>query len=250
MRKTNLLAAFLGLTLALHPDSSAADRTRYKDKDWNESFVESCGLHRPNSIQRVTLEGDQKLQVTLQRGDIGQCSTDNKARHRAPFWERAEVSQSNSFRTGHRYRISAEVTFLQGFTGDRETFFQIHGWATDCTKAYPPVMMKFRNGKLAIETLRGASASHPGNHRNALRKKILVTSLYGKPLTLALEFDTRTQPGKLSVSLSGSELISDAPVSFAPCAIPHIKFGIYRPGGQGSQTSQVLFDDLQVTKTK
>jgi hypothetical protein len=130
--------------LALLTTPVVATAQTYTDTDWNTVFRESCGMPRPNSIEQVTIGSDKKIRVTLQDGDIGKCSTDNQARHRAPYWERAELSQQNSFRPGQRYQISTEITLLEGFTGERETFFQIHGWAHDCQGAYPPVMMKFK----------------------------------------------------------------------------------------------------------
>jgi hypothetical protein len=225
---------------------SFAGGTAYKDTDWNTTFIDNCGLHRDASIRNIKVGGDKKLRVTLQDGDIGKCSTDNQARHRAPYWERAEVSQQSSLRTGQSYRISTEITFVEGFTGERETFFQIHGWASDCRQAYPPVMMKFKRGQLAVETLRGVSAFSSGRHRNALKKKVSVKSLYGKPVQMLVDFDLTSKPARLSVSLAGRKVITDAPVDYAACAIPHVKFGIYRPGGKGSGTSAVLFDDVRV----
>ena len=246
--KRFLLTGLLSASLMTIGQISGAQGLIFGDTDWNTAFAESCGLPRQNSIERITLGGDRKLRFTLEPGDIGKCSTDNRSRHRAPYWERAEVSQMTNFNIGHRYRMSAEVTFVSGFVGDRETFFQIHGWAHDCTKAYPPVMVKFKKGKLAIETLRGASGVHPGNHRNALRKNVRVSTLYDRQLAFVVDFDTGTRPGKLSVSLGGAQLVTDAPVTFAPCAVPHVKFGIYRPGGKGSQRSVVVFDDLQFNR--
>lgn len=238
------------LALALAAGASDVQNAIYRDSDWNASFAESCGYPRATSIKQVTVAGDKKLKFTLRPGDIGKCSTDNRARHSAPFWERAEVSQETNFQVGQRYRINAEITFLEGFTGERETFFQIHGWAHDCRHAYPPVMVKFRKGRLAIETLRGVTQVRSGHHRNVLRKKVSIDGLYGKPLALALDFDIRTRPGTLSVSLNGTQLVADAPVEIADCAIPHIKFGIYRSGWHGNETSAIVFDDLKITTVK
>lgn len=227
----------------------AAGQT-HKDSDWNTAFQDSCGLPSRTSVEPVAVEGDRKLRFTLNEGEKGKCSTDNQRRHSAPYWERAELSQVARMKVGARYQISAEVMLMQGFTGERESFFQIHGWAKNCKKAYPPVMLKFKKGKLAVETLRGVTKSRPGNHRNVLRKTVRAQSLYGKPVKLTLDFDTRSNPGLLSVSLGGTTLVSGAAVEFAACAKPYAKFGIYRPGGKGSGTSVVVFDDLRVEQVE
>ena len=235
------------LTLALATTSSAQGK-RYSDKDWNTAFKDSCGLPSATSIQPVTVNGDRKLQFTLGRGDKGKCGTDNQARHRAPYWERAELSQTDRLAVGHRYEISAEVQFVSGFTGQREAFMQIHGWDAGCTHAYPPVMLKFNKGELAIETLRGVSKTSSGRHRNAVKKRVRIDTLYGKPGKLVMQFDTRTRPGLLSVSLDGQQLATDAPTGFASCAKLYLKMGVYRPGGKKSGTSSVIFDDVQVRR--
>lgn len=227
-----------------------AQGASYSDQDWNATFIDNCGLPAPSSVTPITVEGDQKLQVTLAPGDKGKCSSDNRTRHRAPFWERAELAQEGRMALGGQYRISAELRFVQGFSGEREAFMQIHGYAQGCKKAYPPLMLKFDQGTLKVETLRGVSLISSGRHRNVLKQQISVRDLYGRPLALALDFDTRKHPGRLSVSLNGARVVSDVKVDFAPCAEPHVKIGVYRPGGKGSGISQVVFDDLKVERVE
>lgn len=224
----------------------AAQEQVFTDTDWNLPLKVSCGLPTEGAMKQVRVGGDQKLRVTLNQGDIGQCGTDNKRRHSAPFWERAEVAQVARMPLGRNHRISAEVTIESGFTGAREAFLQIHGWTPNCQKASPPVMLKFHKGLLKIETLRRVTRFRAGNHRDALRKRVAVAGLYGKPLRFVLDFDTTTSPGKLSVSMNGAELVKNARVEFAACAQPYLKIGAYRPGGAKSGTSVVVFDDLRV----
>lgn len=244
------IARICAIAVSLSTTPFLAVAQTHTDSDWNTAFTESCGMPRANSIEQIKIAGDMKVRVTLQDGDIGKCSTDNQARHRAPYWERAELSQQTSFRPGQRYQISTEITLIEGFTGERETFFQIHGWAHDCQDAYPPVMMKFKDGKLAIETLRGVNAFSSGRHRNALKKTVRAASLYGKPVELTVDFDLRTNSARLSVALGGTQIISDTSVAYAACAVPHVKFGIYRPGGKGSGKSVALFDDVNIKRTQ
>jgi len=151
---------------------------------------------------------------------------------------------------GGRYRITTEVTLLQGFTGEREAFLQIHGWDQRCKKAYPLAMLKFDGGVLRVETLRGVSAVSSGRHRNTLKRQVAADTLYGKPVKVALDVDMRSKPGRLSVSLDGTEIVTRATMDFARCAVPYLKLGIYRPGGKGSQTSQALFDDVTIKALK
>ncbi len=218
----------------------------YSDSDWNVTLVDSCGLPSKASARHQTVGSDRKLAVTLGSGDVGKCGSDNQQRHRAPYWERAELTADRKMPLGHRHTVRVEVQFSSGFTGERETFFQIHGWAQNCKKAYPPVMMKFTDGRLRVETLRRVSALGSGRHRNALEKTISIVSLYGKPARFEIDFDTRSKPGFVSVSIDGRQIVKDAPVDFAKCAEPYVKIGIYRPGGKGSETSAALFDDLEI----
>lgn len=245
-----LLTGALCLVLMAIANASGAQNKSYSDTDWNTQFFDNCGLPSRTSIERVKMDGDRKLRFTLHPGDIGRCSTDKNARHSASYWERAELAQKERRGVGRRYKITSEVIFQSGFTGEREAFFQIHGWAEDCQHAYPPVMMKFTNGKMRVETLRGVSNTSSGRHRNALKKNIKISSLYGRPISLELDFDTTTLPGRLSVSLNGHQIVSDTSVQYASCAEPYVKFGIYRPGGKGSETSVVIFDDLRIEQLK
>ena len=244
--------AMIGLTLAGICTASIgfAQGRSYGDSDWNTQLVDGCGLPQPNSVQYVEVGGDQKLRFTLASGDKGRCSNDDRARHRAPYWERAELSQHDLLQLGHRYRISAELQFTKGFEGERETFMQIHAWARDCTQAYPPVMMKFHKGKLRIEPMRAVSKRAPGRHRNLLRQRVTIQSLYGTPTRLTLDYDTSTAPARLSVFMGERQILNNAPVEIAACGKPHLKLGIYRPGGKGSGPSQVIVDDVRITKVK
>lgn len=245
-----LLTGTLSLAMICLGAVADAQRQVYSDKDWNTLFVDNCGLPNAGSVETVKIGGDQKLRFTLAKGDKGRCSSDDRRRHRAPYWERAELAQEGRMRVGHLYRISAEIEIVRGFKGDREAFFQIHGWTSACQEANPPLMVKFHKGKLRVEALRGVSATRSGKHRNALRKRVKVRSLYGKPMKLVVDFDTRTQPGRFSLSLGGQVLVSDAKVEFTACAEPHVKFGIYRPGGKATGTSVAVFDDLVVERVE
>ncbi|WP_298680411.1 heparin lyase I family protein [uncultured Lentibacter sp.] len=242
--------------LALSTQLQASNET-FRDRDWNVRAVDNCGFpntsRKDPSVSWVRINGDKKLKFTLRQGEKGKCSTDQKPRHRAPYWERAEVRQDPKMRLGSISMISFEATFLEGFTGDRETFFQIHSWDNGCS-AYPLAMMKSQKGRLVVWSLHKVSGdgtgAGAGQHREVQAQSVRIPQLYGKPIKFELDLDTRTSPGKLSVRMNGRTIVSDAATSFAPCARPHMKFGVYRPGGAGSSTSTVLIDDVVVKKGK
>jgi len=227
----------------------------YKDRDWSVSTYANCDLpvkNGPNrSVSWVKEGGDKKLRFVLHEGQKGGCSTDGQFRNRAPYWERAEVRQKGFMKLGQAYRISFQVTFDSGFTGDRETFFQIHGFNSPCNAA-PLVMMKFTKGKLvvwALRNVRGNGLSEGrGRHKRVQNASVNVRSLHGKPSNFILDFDTREGQGQLTVYLNGRAVVQQARVEYAPCAKPHIKMGIYRPGGKRTGTSVALFDDLRIAK--
>jgi hypothetical protein len=174
------------------------------------------------------------------------------ARHRAPFWERAEVVQSGRLSFDVVNTIEFEATFLEGFTGERESFFQIHGWAQGCD-ASPPLMMKMHRGKLQIMALRGARSdatgvTKRGSHRSVYWRTTRVEPLYGIAQKFRVVFDASGQNrGRLSVFLNDKKLVNNARIDYATCGAPHVKFGIYRPG-DALGTSKILFDDVVITR--
>lgn len=250
-----LIGLLIGLTFTVLSGPALAQS--FTDKDWTATAVSNCALPSANGAGPVVdwtmVQGDRKLAFRLSPGQVGGCSTDNQKRHNAPFWERAELRQKGYFASGQITEISFEATFLEGFTGSRETFFQIHGWADNCP-AYPPLMMKFDRGVLRVDVLTGVRQSagqstrnrDKGRHRAASISRVRIASLYGRPQMFKLRFDARAQsPGTVSIDMNGRALLRDAPIEFASCARPHVKFGIYRPG-KGVARSVVLFDDIRV----
>ena len=72
------------------------DKTAYKDKDWNVMFHENCQLPAYSSTQWVEEQGERFLRFTLKNGQVGGCSSDNRARHGAPGQRRQALGD------GHR----------------------------------------------------------------------------------------------------------------------------------------------------
>jgi hypothetical protein len=247
-----LLLLALIFAVAAVPAADAQGRT-VKDSDWSTGLYDNCGLPvaagPDRSVAWVRLDGDKKLRVRLRPGDKGGCGTDNQMRNGAPYWERAELRQEGFLRLGRLYWMSFEAIFEQGFVGDREAFFQIHGHNGTCD-AYPPVMVTFQDGRLMVSALHKVSGNGLGNgkgqHRAVQSGTVRVQRLYGRAAQFVVEFDTRTTPARLSMSLNGDRIVTGAAVQYAPCAKPYVKFGIYRPGGKGSATSSVIFDDIRI----
>ena len=228
----------------------------FRDKDWNVNLWANCGMPKrvngTKPARMVKIEGDRKLMFSLEKGQVGPCSTDNMERHSAPYWERAEVRQRNHLKLGKAYSISFEATFMEGFKGRQEAFFQIHGWNGDC-HAYPPVMMHFSGGTLNIWALRGVDqdagkewmSSSQGSHRSVQKRIVKINQLIGRTTLFEIQFDTR-KGGNLSVYVNGEPVVENTPVEYASCAKPHMKMGIYRPGGSNNKKSVVVFDDVNV----
>lgn len=232
----------------------------YRDNDWNVNLYANCGLPiavgSELPIRQVELDGDKMLSFKLHEGQVGTCSTDNISRHSAPFWERAEVRQRDYMSLGNAYSITFEAMFQEGFTGRQETFFQIHGFNGNC-EAYPPLMMHFTNSRLRVWALRGVlpqagrdgNNSSQGRHHAVQQQSVWIQDLIGKVANFEIRFDTRIK-GELSVYVNGLPIIENAAVEYAGCAKPHIKLGVYRPGGSGSGTSSVIFDNININEIK
>lgn len=231
----------------------AQDRLTYTDKDWTAVLTDTCGLpvlHGPHQSMRwVRQDTDRKLRVTLGTGDVGRCSTDAQARHRARFWERAELSQRPVFARNSAQQIAFEMTVLEGMTGPRETFFQIHAWTSACN-ASPLLMLKAHRGRLTAWGLRAVrgdgTGKDRGKHRRIHDTAPRIAALYGKPLRFTVLFDARARPARVAIDLNGAPFVADAPLDYAPCAAPHVKLGLYRPSGAGAERSTVLFDDIRI----
>ena len=225
----------------------------FGDSDWNIKFKLNCALPvksgSKRSIARIKVNGDHKLIFTLRPGDVGGCSTDNQARNHAPYWERAELRQSGTLRIGNSFDISFTVRLPEGFSGNRESFFQIHGWANGCA-AYPPVMLMFNGGRLELHALAGVRQGQDGNgakgqHVRLPVKGASLASFRNQSRQIRLLLDLRTRPARAQLLVDGTPATGSVSVDYAACATPHIKFGVYRPG-KGRSTSVAVFDDMIV----
>lgn len=201
------------------------NKTTYKDRDWNVTFYENCGLPAYSSTQWVEEEGERFLRFTLKNGQVGGCSSDNRARHRAPWWERAEVKQTHGLELDRNYSLTFRVRFVKGFDNDREGFIQLHQSVEGC-RTGALIIVRFTNGILlgsmppvAVEDYDGRWIDarfdfNPSSHFN----------LYfdGKPVIEGQ--GTRREAG-------------------AQC-LPHLKIGIYRPGDDRATGERLSVMDI------
>ena len=69
----------------------------YKDRDWNIYFYDNCGFpsNKKNNKNLIWIneKNNKFLRFQLSDKQIGKCSSDNKKRNGAPYWERAELKQ-------------------------------------------------------------------------------------------------------------------------------------------------------------
>jgi hypothetical protein len=232
-----LLSIFSVLLLVL----SACQKTGGNDKDWNLSFYDNCGMPSMDSVEWIK-EGDNEfIRFQLRDKDYGRCSTDGTARHSAPYWERAELKQSSFLSQNKEYELEFKVRFVEGFFGDRETFWQIHAYNSPCHAA-PPVMLKISRGELILATLRPERKGHKVHHSN-----LKIGNLIGKWSTFKLKFDTGEKP-RISIFIDNNEVFSEKSFRIEACGKPHFKFGIYRPGNvAGKYRSVVDFDKIRLT---
>ena len=216
-----------------------------KDQDWNTRFSNNCPLPHYDSIYWVSEGNRRYVRFTLSDGDKGGCVTDRTARHRAPYWERAELKQVGTLKKNESYTINATLRFVEGFSGHRENFFQIHAYNNGCKQAYPPITIKFdkTHTNTAVLTL---NALKKTKHHNSYRSGMRIDDVLGKWIDMKIDLKT-TKNGSITVSINGETLFSDVPFWTEPCGILYIKFGAYRPGNlSGNSKSIVDFDSINV----
>jgi len=215
------------------------------DSDWNTRFLSNCPLPYRDSIRWVS-ENRRFVRFTLSDNDKGGCITDKVARHRAPYWERAELKQVGVLRKNKSYSINATLRFVEGFSGDRESFFQIHAYDKNCTHAYPPLMLRFDKTHSNPPKLTLAALQKNRHHVN-FRSNIHIEDILGDWIDLTLKLEMSAENRSVTVLMDGEALFSDIPFWVDPCGILHIKFGAYRPGSlSGNVKSIVDFDSINV----
>lgn len=248
-----ILTAIFWIGAAMAP----AQAQDFADSDWSHSFFKNCATPNAASLVWAEHHGDRALRATLEPGDPGQCRSDSGPRNGARYWERAELRQRGDLAVGTRHDIRFQARFLQGFNGNQETFFQLHGWSDTCA-AQPLVMLQFDGRKFKPMILQApdqALNGRPGRPaRGALahirsdeaQDRLSLEHLRAQTQRFRLVADLRQDEPTVTVYLNGRAVVDKTPVYLPPCATPHIKFGIYRPGGQNPHTSVVEIDDIRL----
>jgi len=209
------------------------NKTTYEDRDWNVMFYENCHLPEYSSTEWVHEEGERFLRFTLKDGQVGGCGSDNRRRHRAPYWERAEIKQTTTLEKDHNYSLTYRVRFVKGFDNDREDFLQVHQSVSGC-RGGPLVMLKFSNGHL-----QGATTP------------LFVEEILGKWMDVRFDFNAARS---YDLYVDGRKIIDNKTVRQPrPCGEPHLKIGIYRPGDSaatGDRLSVMDVDKLRLVDRK
>ena len=215
------------------------------DKDWNLSFSDNCGMPKGDSMQWIEQGKNKFIRFQLGDKDYGRCgASDRMRRHGAPYWERAELKQSTTLAWNTKYELAFKIRFVEGFSGDRESFWQIHAYNSPC-RAKPPIMIKINFGYLIL-----AAQREGGGHILHI-SGIKIWDLIGKWNNVKLNFDTTSSP-EISLYLNDKEIFLNVPFWVEECGMPHFKFGIYRPGNEISKNSHSIvdFDKIILTKIK
>ena len=229
------------LSLSAEHIFSANGYGEYTDNDWNQTFYDNCQMPNKDSLTWITKNNNNFLRFSLGNKDVGRCSSDNKKRHSAPYWERAELKQRVGLSKNAVYQIDFEARFIEGFSGKRETFFQIHQGVRGC-RVGPLVMLKFNNSELNLQIKTSDTKS-----MTYRRMDWKINELLGEWHKFRIIFDTISK--KLSISIN-SDPVFNTISKLSECGIPHLKFGIYRDGSMDlkNRTSVVDFDKLVMTK--
>ena len=251
----------IAAVLAAMPGLAAAD---YRDSDWTHGFYANCALPVPGTESAQASAGwlgaeDPALRIRLAPGQVGGCRSDSRRRNGAPYWERAELRQYGELPRDMRHRIDFVAYLLEGFTGQEETFFQIHGWKSGCNSA-PLAMLQFDKGALGVKVLqrqsdpfkggtarggKGALADQP--MPRGLRSSLQASAM---PQRFTVLLDLAARNPRISIELNGLVLVDGAPLFMQRCAAPHMKMGIYRPGRRSNHVSMIAFDDVIVSSSR
>ena len=219
----------------------------YKDTDWNATFFQSHRFPSRDSVQWVK-EGDNNfLRFRLKDKDKGYASTDRIVTRRAPYMERAEVTQRIGLKTKSKYQIKFSARFVQGFENDKgEVFFQIHQENKIC-KIGPILKLQFNRGRLVLHVINANNSKF--THKEYFATKYL-SQLKDKWNKFKVVYDAEKKI--ISLYLNDNFLIRNINHAENSCATPYLKFGIYRKGNKDepNKLSVVDFDKFQITEIK
>jgi hypothetical protein len=250
----NLTLAILALSVVSNPVQ--ASKTKYKDSDWNVTFMtnKSHNLHGQD-IKWVDYNGDKALQFTLEGGKPGLRGEDDKQQSWGPkFKERNEVYNHEYFdRKPHT--IELQFKMVAGFRTRHESFFQIHSYGKNCKSAKPPLMLRMHRGELRALT-KGSDQNDQVPINLNVHRKQLIGKWHDLVITSKLidknhiSYSIQSKSLGINKTLPNSYMLS--------CGTQYVKFGIYRPSKANikfkqsltkiNATSVIQFDDIKLLK--
>lgn len=200
-------------------------------------FKKNCQLKR-GAYERIG--GGWKFY--LRHGDIGGCGGDNRARHRAEYWERSEL-RSAQLSLNRTYEITFEIQFDPAMSSsDRTSFFQIHSSSTTCKSCYPMLMMKVRGSGSVGAHLLNARGTH-SQHGLGISRSTLASGWR----TFKVRVGTSTGPNEISIWMDGRKILSEKVVHLSQGGKPYLKVGLYRPGSsKGRPTDSVSIRNVKM----
>ena len=214
---------------------------------FSENFYSNC-LVPPDSIKTVRLESKKFTLFKLHNGEVGGCSMDKQPRHNAPYWERVELAQRSTLSKKKTHQIEFKIKILEGMTGDRETFFQIHNYRNNNSNFYPSLMLKFSQQLLRVDFLNAKGFLTYEYVKNPIFRDL--ENYYGKFYNFKIiisNLEAKNNFGQITVMVNNEVLFSDYPTFFPKDGTPRIKYGIYRPGNKKTnKTSSILYSKIKI----
>ena len=225
----------------------------FTSKSFAVSFKKSgCGYPK-NSVKKLTIEGEKYIQFTLKDKQKGCSDTDKKPRHGFPYWERAELAQTNTLSKKKVHEISFKVKITKGFNGIGENFFQIHNYNKNLMAVYPSIMLKFDTGNFqeldtgnfqinylksfrCVKKKEKYCAQADGGFEHINFKTLTTDDFLNKWMNFKIVISKIiNEKGSLTIFINDNKVLDNTVAHFPKKGTPRIKYGIYRPGKLSSE---------------
>jgi len=217
------------------------DQILFDEQSARQAYFDNCGFPNSESLKVIELNEDTVFKFRLANKDVGLCSSDKRRRHSAPYWERAELKQKEILKRNRKYQLDFSFKIVQGFSGSRETLFQLHNYKKGC-KTSPAAMLKADNGKLVLWLKEGGMTQQ-------YSLNLPVNDILLQQQRVRWIIDTH-ENASISVLINGKLVIDSALMDLPLCGSPHLKFGIYRPGNEAdkNKTSEIEFAKMRLLR--
>jgi hypothetical protein len=204
-------------------------------------FFANCEM-RPGALELVGEGEKSQYTFSLRNKDVGGCDTDKLANKRAPYWERAELSQQGYLDFSEPQILNFDARFRDGFSGKQENFLQIQNFNLTCP-ATPSLMLKWHKGELELSLLQASGVLKPKRYPDMKVEKFRSWKNW------QVRF-ARTSKTTLAIDVvSDGERIGRGHLAYLPeCGTQYVKFGISRPGNSydENQTSIAQFRNFSL----